>query len=57
MEDIKEINRILMKGNKNIGQKNKRKEELLIEFSSIHIPEYWIDKKFYYNPIFGLGKR
>ena len=57
LEDIKEINRILMKENKNIGQQNKREEGLLIEFSSIHIPEYWIDKKFYYNPIFGLGKR
>jgi CRISPR-associated endonuclease/helicase Cas3 len=56
-DEVKEFNKILMKGNKNKNQQDKQEGEILKELSTIHIPEYWIDKKFYYSPIFGLGKK
>ncbi len=56
LDDLEELSKLLMKETDSKKQKIER-EEILKKLSSIHIPEYWVDKKFYYSPILGLGKR
>lgn len=52
---INELNSLIT--SLNVSENVAKKEETIKAISSIEIPDYWVNDKFYYNPILGLGKR